>query len=220
MYIFLFCIQLFHVVINQGPAALWTKPVLIDLVVITVIAVASSLYLSFWLLSFASCGWKQRVFQQEAVNTLLNWLICGTFVQHLFQINTVCMTYTVGFVCVCVATDSHLKKHHIWDQFHEFQWIVNSHSLFYQEGVCHLTSETHLCGAQTTAPLWALLCRFKHSRQCCWSVWERRARGAALPLRSVKYSSAHRTGDRKHSSTRRVHDIHALTWTDYSVSVR
>lgn len=42
----------------------------------------------------------------------------------------------------------------------------------------------------------ALLCLFKYSRQCCWSVWERRAHGAALPLRSVKQPS-HRTGDRK-----------------------
>lgn len=40
-----------------------------------------------------------------------------------------------------------------------------------------------------TAPLGALLCLFKYSRQCCWSVWERRAHGAALPLRSVKQPS-------------------------------
>lgn len=49
----------------------------------------------------------------------------------------------------------------------------------------------NLSSAASTAPLRALLCLFKYSRQCCWSVWERRAHGAALPLRSVKQPLLH-----------------------------
>lgn len=75
----------------------------------------------------------------------------------------------------------------------------------------------HLCGpeslsvgrsAGTAAPLCALLCLFKYSRQCCWSAWECRAHGAAaLPLRRVKQPSSNRTGDRNDKSTHRMRSL-------------
>lgn len=98
--------------------------------------------------------------------------------------------------------------------------ILNENRIFYQlirRGAHRRRAECHLCGpeslsvgrsAGTAAPLCALLCLFKYSRQCCWSAWERRAHGAAaLPLRRVKQPSSNRTGDRNDKSTHRMRSL-------------
>lgn len=67
-------------------------------------------------------------------------------------------------------------------------------------------------GVLRSLRLWVLLlCRFKYSRQCCWSVWERLAHGAALPPQRQTAFGSRRTGDRNDRSTRRLHHIYALS---------
>lgn len=108
-------------------------------------------------------------------------------------------------------------------------WLKSSHQIKlkspYQQGECHRASPP-LCGPgqqsaerlwSLTAPLGALLCLFKYSRQCCWSVWQRRAHGAALPLRSVKQEQPSHIGQatEKTGLTHRLHHVRALnSWLE------